>query len=250
MKRRLGAAALFCGLLAQPAAALAANPSSLPTAKGQAVPAIARPLVVMPGMPGPAGSFAIRANGKLTGLAAPATTGALVDTMIGLTDRLGINVRGNFVRTTGLLGGLWNQVTVEGQYALMQTADKGAGLSLVGAVTTPGTLNLAQASPSVGLRALGTMGIAQTNVGAMYVPTAGRIDYGADLVVQATQALAPSIDVLGSVGIMRPGISLGVAPGITFGLTPGIRLGAGYMIPITGSPPLASNLLAHLELGF
>ncbi len=260
MSLRVAAAAAAAGVIALPSAAFAANapasgkPAAILPAKNQVVPVIAKPLLVMPGMPGPAGSFTLRADGLLSGLVGPAATGANATAILGLTDRLGLNLIGNYTRAAGLTGGFWNSVGVEGQYSVLQSADRAAGLSLVGALQAPGSaggLNLAGLRPAFGLRALTTLGPAQTNLDAMYQPFAGRIDYGAGLVMQATQALAPSLDIVGSVPIGGAGMfSLGLAPGIQFGLTQGIRLGVGYVIPVRGAPPNANNLIAGLQLGF
>ncbi len=260
MSLKVTAAAAAAGIIALPGVALAANPPAsnrpavIPSAKGKAVPVVAKPLLVMPGMPGPAGSFTLRANGLLSGVVSPAATGANATAILGLTNRLGLNVIGNYTRTAGLTGGFWNNVAVEGQYSILQSADKAAGLSLVGALQAPGSaggLNLAGLRPAFGLRALTTIGPAQTNLDAMFRPFAGRIDYGAGLVMQATQALAPSLDIVGTVPIGGAGMfSLGLAPGIQFGLTQGIRLGVGYVIPVRGTPPNANNLIAGLQLGF
>lgn len=257
MIRKFLASATAAGLVALPAVAQAAptvvQAPVIPTAKGQAVPVIAKPLLVMPGLSGPAGSFTLRANGLLPGLGAVAPTGANATMMLGLTDRLGLNVIGNFTRTAGLVGGYWNQAAVEGQYSLLQAPDKSSGLSLVGAAVVPSGpagLNLAGVHPEVGLRALTTLGIGQTNLGAMYDPLGRRVDFGAGFVMQAGQALAPSLDIVGSAPIGGGAFSLGIAPGVQFGLTPGIRLGVGYMIPIRGTPTAANNILANVQLGF
>ena len=213
---------------------------------------IAQPLLTMPGLPAPAGTFSLRANSSMSGLAAPMVSSANAAVFLGLTNRLGINVTGDFTRAGGFLTGFWNQLSVEGQYTLSQAADRSFGLSVVGGLEATGSrtgLNILGFKPAVGLRALTTLGVTQANLGALYRPGEGRIDYSVGLVVQASSRLAPSLDIVASIPLGGGGATLGLAPGIQFGLSRTMNLGLGYVIPVRGAPPSANQFLAHLQLG-
>jgi len=213
----------------------------------------ARPLLVVPGMPNPPGSFSLRVNGQLAGVVAPTGRGMTIDTYIGATDQLGINLRSTYAQLgANITSGAFTGLIAEAQYAVAQTADKAAGLSLVGAGIIPGGingLNLAGVSPGVGIRGQATLGPVQTHIGSLYHLNDGTIDYGLSGIYQITEQIGGSIDILG-VGTAWGGTpSMGIAPGIAFRLTPGIRVGLGYMVPVMGTPPQANQILAHLQLG-
>ncbi len=250
MRRTLALAALTA--LAMPAVPAFAQ-EKLGEAAEQAE-RYAMPLLVSPGMPNPTGGFTLRMNSVFLGIASPSSTGLTGETFVGLTPQLGVNLRTGFTQTgTSLFTGAWSDLRVEGQYAVMQTADKGTGLSLVAAGIIPGGVgghNLGATTPGFGLRGQATMGPIQTHADSLYRPAAGAIDYGLAGVVRVTDQLTGSIDLLGSLPLAGGGtISLGIAPGVAFRLTPGVRIGVGYVVPVMGSPPQAGQLLAHMQLG-
>ncbi|MBM3269830.1 MAG: hypothetical protein FJZ01_19535 [Candidatus Sericytochromatia bacterium] len=247
-------------MLALLAAPLAAGPAwAQQISPGQAAEVAARystPLQVSPAMPNPAGAFTLRMNGGFVGAAAPAATGLTADAFFGLTDQLGLNVRSSYSQTgPTLVQGRWNDVRLEGQWAVMQTPDKAAALSLVGAGLMPGGPggpNLAAIAPGVGIRGVGTAGPLQANVDALYRVAPGELDFGIAGVLQLGDQLSGTLDLTGTIpvaGGQAAPTSLGITPGVVFRLTPGIRLGAGYVIPLQGTPPQGGQLLAHLQLG-
>lgn len=250
MRRALALASLF-------AVAIPAGPAlAQETDVGETAETAERfsmPLLVAPGMPNPAGGFTVRMNGAFMGVVSPASTGLTGEMFVGITPQLGLNLRTGFTQTGPTLGaGAWSDLSIEGQYAVMQTADKAAGLSLVGAGVLPGGVgghNIGAVSPAVGIRGQATMGPIQTHVNTLYRPGPGNVEYGLSGVLQISEQLAGGIDVLGAMPVLGGAMSLGIAPSVVFRLTPGLRVGAGYVLPIQGTPPQSGQILGHLQLG-
>ncbi len=247
-------------LLALMGAPLAAGPAwAQQTDMGQAAEKathFAMPLQVSPGMPNPAGAFTLRLNGGFVGTAAPTSAGLGADAFLGLTDQFGINLRSSYSQVgPTLTDGHWNDIRIEGQWAVLQTADKAAALSLVGAGIIPGGPagpRLGSATPAFGLRGVGTAGMLQANADALYRPMAGEVDFGLSGVLALGAQLSPTLDLIGTLPVGGTGLapgSLGLTPGIVFQMTPGIRLGAGYVVPLQGMPSRGGQILAHVQLG-